>query len=57
MHVDRKNQNAEVGYWLARKYWGQGLAKALRLVLDLGFERLKMRKTYARGMHPNARSC
>ncbi|MBO3753410.1 MAG: GNAT family N-acetyltransferase [Candidatus Brockarchaeota archaeon] len=58
MHIDRKNQNAEVGYWLARKYWGQGLAKeALRLVLDLGFKRLKMRKIYARVMHPNVRSC
>ncbi|MEM3956626.1 MAG: GNAT family protein [Thermoproteota archaeon] len=58
MHIDRKNQNAEIGYWLAKKYWGQSLAKeALRLVLDFGFKKLKMRRIYARVMHPNVRSC
>jgi len=57
MHVDKKNQNAEVGYWLAKKYWGQGLAKeALKLALNFGFRRLKLRKMYAGVFEPNMRS-
>jgi RimJ/RimL family protein N-acetyltransferase len=58
LHVDKTNRNAEVGYWLAKKYWGQGLAKeALQMVLSFGFRRLRLRKIYARVMQPNKRSC
>lgn len=40
MHINRKNQNAKIGYWLAKKYCGQKLVKeTLRLVLDFGFEK------------------
>jgi len=56
-HVDKNNKNAEVGYWLARKYWGQGLAKeALNLILKFGFKTLKLHKIYARAYCINKRS-
>lgn len=37
--IDRRNHSAEMGYWLARKYEGQGLmTKACRRLLDYAFE-------------------
>jgi RimJ/RimL family protein N-acetyltransferase len=48
---------AETGYWLGKKYWGQGIAQeALQLVLKFGFEQLKLNRIYARVMHPNIAS-
>jgi len=39
---------AEVGYWLARKYWGRGImTKAVKLVTQFGFKKLKLRRIYA----------
>ncbi len=52
--IDHKNRNAELGYWLAKKYWGQGLTpEAIRLILDYSFKDLKLRRIYAHVMHPN----
>ncbi len=52
--VNQKDQNAEVGYWLAKKYWGRGYAtEALRLMLWYGFSELKLFRIWARVMHPN----
>lgn len=57
MHIDSDNRNGEVGYWLGKKYWGQGFAKeALGLILDFGFKELNLVKIYARVMHPNIAS-
>jgi RimJ/RimL family protein N-acetyltransferase len=39
---------ADVGYWLGRPYWGQGIMKeALTALIDLGFERLDYYKMEA----------
>ena len=39
---------AELGYWLGRKYWGQGLmTKIVREVLKYGFQELKLKRIYA----------
>lgn len=55
--IDWKNENAEVGYWLGREYWGRGLAReALLLLLEYGFKKLKLKKIYARVHEPNVRS-
>ncbi len=36
--LDRSRRRAEVGYYLARRWWGQGLGKeAVRAVVDFGF--------------------
>ena len=57
IHVDYKNKNAEVGYWLGKKYWKQGLTtESLKLMLKFGFRELKLERIYAKVMHPNTMS-
>jgi len=52
--VNQRDQNAEVGYWLAKRYWGKGYAaEALHLMLRFGFKELKLVRIWARVMHPN----
>ena len=54
MNVDYDNKNAEIGYWLGKKYWGKGIMKeAIKLILDFGFKKLKLVRIYAKVMHPN----
>jgi len=51
-NINYKNRNADVGFWLSRKYWGKGLVKeALDLILNLGFKRLKLKRIQARILH------
>ena len=61
-NIDIKNKNAELGYWVGKKYWGSGLAKeALELMLNFSFKRKVdaihelplLVRIYARVMHPN----
>ncbi|MCD6226865.1 GNAT family N-acetyltransferase [Candidatus Micrarchaeota archaeon] len=48
MHIDWKNKNAEVGYWLGRKYWGKGYAtEAVKLILKFAFRRLRLHRVWA----------
>ena len=48
MWVNTENQSAEVGYSLAREYWNHGImTEALRAVLDLAFETLKLHRVEA----------
>jgi hypothetical protein len=55
--IDRTNKNAEVGYWLAKKYWGQGImTDALKEMTKLGFEKHKLRRIYAYVFAPNKAS-
>jgi len=43
-----KGHKAEVGYWLARKYWNKGImTDALKLLTDFGFRKLGLRRIYA----------
>jgi RimJ/RimL family protein N-acetyltransferase len=54
MKVDYKNKNSEIGYWLGKKYWGKGLmTECLKLLLEVGFKKLKMKRLYAGVSHPN----
>lgn len=54
VHVNYKKKNAEIGYWLGRKYWRRGVAtEALKLILDFGFDGLNLEKIYAKVMRPN----
>ncbi len=47
-NIDWKNKNAEVGYWLGKKYWGKGLIiEAVKLILKFGFGKLKLHRIYA----------
>ena len=43
-----EGHKAEIGYWLAEKYWGQGImTKAVKLVTEFGFKKLKLKRIYA----------
>ena len=45
--TDVYRMNAEIGYWIGEKYWGQGIAsKAIELVTKYGFEELKLKRIY-----------
>jgi RimJ/RimL family protein N-acetyltransferase len=40
--LDRFGGKADVGYWLGKKYWGQGIAsEALKAIAKFAFSRLK----------------
>lgn len=48
IHHVEKNHKAEIGYWLARKHWGKGIMpKAVKIVTDFGFKKLKLKRLYA----------
>ncbi len=47
-NINFKDKNAEMGYWLSKKYWGKGVvSKAVQMALDYGFKELKLRRIYA----------
>jgi RimJ/RimL family protein N-acetyltransferase len=42
-HDIHESHRAEVGYWLARPFWGQGIMTAtIRVLCDYGFEQLQL---------------
>ena len=47
----------EIGYWLARTYWGQGIVpEAVKLVTVFAFKKMKLRRVYAYTFVPNKQS-
>lgn len=57
INFDIASKNAEIGYWLGKNYWRQGLGtEALNLLLKFGFDKLKLERIYARVRHPNIAS-
>lgn len=55
--LDIESERAEVGYWVARDRWGQGIAsEALQLVLEAAFERLGLTRIYAFVLEGNTAS-
>lgn len=57
-HIDRDNKlSAELGYWLGRKYWRQGIMfEAVWLMLDFAFNDINLHKVFAKAMEPNKAS-
>ncbi|HDO8920900.1 TPA: GNAT family N-acetyltransferase, partial [Clostridioides difficile] len=42
------NKNAELGYWLARNYWGKGIAtNAIKEICKIAFEKYNLNKIHA----------
>ncbi|HEK4844536.1 TPA: GNAT family N-acetyltransferase, partial [Clostridioides difficile] len=42
------NKNAELGYWLARNYWGKGIAtNAVKEICKIAFEKYNLNKIHA----------
>ena len=55
--IDRTNRRAEIGFALAREFWGRGLIlRALPSVIQLAFERLDLRRIEADADPRNAAS-
>jgi RimJ/RimL family protein N-acetyltransferase len=55
--INKQHKNAEIGYWLGRKFWRKGYGtEALHLMLGFGFKRLKLNKIFAPIYHPNKAS-
>ncbi len=54
---DIHEKNAEMGYWLAEEYWGKGImTKAIREIVDYGFETFDIIRIFARPFSTNLRS-
>ncbi|MFT6000382.1 MAG: ribosomal-protein-alanine N-acetyltransferase [Neolewinella sp.] len=57
LRVHAQFKRAELGYWLAEPFWGQGLTtEAATAVIRFGFEELKLRKINARHIVVNGAS-
>jgi RimJ/RimL family protein N-acetyltransferase len=48
LHDDIERRNAELGYWLGRDHWGQGIVSdAVRAVTAYAFDALAMERVFA----------
>ncbi len=57
MNVNWQDKNAEIGYWIGKKFWRKGIAfEALNLILEFGFKKLKLKRIFAGVLHPNKKS-
>jgi RimJ/RimL family protein N-acetyltransferase len=58
LQEDVHRRSAEIGYWLGRTYWGQGVATAaVNAVTSYGFTRLGLCRIYAVVFEHNGASC
>jgi RimJ/RimL family protein N-acetyltransferase len=56
-HIDTAGRKTEIGYWLAKSYWGRGIVvEALNRVVEYLFRERKLERIYARVWHPNVKS-
>lgn len=45
--VNFEHKNAEIGYWLGSRYWGQGITtEAGKLILNFAFKKIKLHRVY-----------
>ena len=55
--IDPSNENAELGYWIAPRDWGQGIAtEAARETIAFGFDELGLHRIFAHHMTHNPAS-
>ncbi|MGD1848964.1 MAG: GNAT family N-acetyltransferase [Salibacteraceae bacterium] len=55
--TDIHRQNAELGYWLAEPFWGQGIiSKAIGEMVDFAFSTLNINRVFARPFGTNVAS-
>ncbi|MDP2388502.1 MAG: GNAT family protein [Bacteroidota bacterium] len=48
LHLDKTNNSAQFGYWIAEPFWGKGYAtEATAAILKFGFETVNLNKIYA----------
>ncbi len=57
LNINYKNKNANIGFWIDKKYWGKGISdEAIKLMLGFGFKKLKLKRIQARVLHKNIRA-
>lgn len=57
MQLDKKNNRAELGYWLGKRFWNQGyVTEGVKRITQYGFEELKLNKIHAAAMTKNPAS-
>jgi len=55
--TDIHEKSAEVGYWLAEEYWGQGImTNAIQEIVDYGFQTFDIVRIFARPFSTNLNS-
>ena len=55
--IDREHSVAELSFWLAPQFWGQGyMSEAVQPILDYGFTHLSLNRIYAFHMARNPAS-
>jgi len=55
--IHSHGHQAEMGYWLAKKHWGKGLAtEVARELVKFGFRKLKLKRLTAKVFIPNKAS-
>ncbi|MDY3317878.1 GNAT family N-acetyltransferase [Riemerella anatipestifer] len=46
--LNKRFNNAELGYWLDEKYWNKGyITEAVKSIIQFGFETLKLKRIFA----------
>lgn len=51
---DIHRKNAELGYWLAEPFWGQGIvSSAIKQIIDFAFKTFEIERIYARPFETN----
>ncbi len=57
LHLDKTNDNAQLGYWVGEPFWGRKVAtEATHAILKFGFEQLGLHKIYATHFRDNSAS-
>jgi len=55
--VNFEHKNAEIGYWLGPRYWGQGITtEAGKLILKFAFKKIKLHRVYGFAFSDNPAS-
>jgi len=57
LHLNARDDNAELGYWIGRPYWGRGYAtEGAREVVRYGFEGLRLHRIHSEHLGSNPAS-
>ncbi|NNK88321.1 MAG: GNAT family N-acetyltransferase, partial [Flavobacteriaceae bacterium] len=57
LQADIHRENAEIGYWLAEPFWGQGIiTDAIKQAIDFAFANLEIDRIFARPFGTNLAS-
>ncbi|UCE37845.1 MAG: GNAT family N-acetyltransferase [Thermoplasmata archaeon] len=52
--VDKRHKNAELGYWIGKPHWNNGIATEASLkILEFGFSELSLERVFAKCFHDN----